>query len=594
MARNWTLETIRRTLETVETAETEGVEEASAEPINDSEKKAVKTVPESAQDGGDEGPVVSKIHTAAAKVIKKVQRIIRSDKTEHEVIINVENLETRVAILEDSKLEEFNIERSDSLRMAGSIYKGVVKNLEEGLKAAFVDIGYEKNAFLHYWDIIPSTINKEIELIDRPGTKKKSKSRITQKDIPRLYGPGKEIVVQVSKGPIGSKGPRVTTNLSIPGRYLVLLPHSDQSGISRKIESQEERQRLKKILRRLSIPEGMAVVMRTAGEGKKLRYFVRDLAMLLDEWSQIQEKIENDKAPSCVHQEPNLVERTVRDFLTEEVDRIVIDDKDGYERIQKMIAKISKRSANKVRLYTESQDIFTRFNISRQLENTYARQVQLKSGGYVVFDETEALVAIDVNTGKHKSKKDQTSSTILDVNLEAVEEVCRQLRLRNIGGLIVMDFIDMKQRKDQNEVYRRMKEALKKDRAKTHVLPISPLGLMQMTRQRHAESIQSRIYETCSHCDGKGVVKSSTTMSVEIQRKLTEILKRRPRDESDFQLRISVHPKVLERLRREDEQHLIELEKKYFGKLTLRSEPALKPEQFKITHIETNRDLFSN
>lgn len=212
----------------------------------------------------------------------------------------------------------------------------------------------------------------------------------------------------------------------------------------------------------------------------------------------------------------------------------------------------------------------------------------------MVFDETEALVAIDVNTGKHKSKKDQSSSTIIDVNLEAVEEVCRQLRLRNIGGLIVMDFIDMKQRRDQNEVYRRMKEALKKDRAKTHVLPISPLGLMQMTRQRHAESIQSRIYETCEHCDGKGVVKSVTTMSVEIQRKLTEILKRRPRDENDFRLRISVHPKVLERLRREDESHLIELEKKYFGKLTLRSEPALKLEQFKITHIETDRDLFSN
>lgn len=577
-------------------------ESATPEKAKETSKKTTKKVVRKtrsakkapAEEEEDDADSNSKIQTAAAKVIKKVQRIIRTDRGEHDVVINVESLETRVAILQGGKLEEFNIERSDSLRMAGSIYKGVVKNLEEGLKAAFVDIGYEKNAFLHYWDIIPSSIDKEIEIIDRPGAKKARANRITHKDIPKLYGPGKEIVIQVSKGPIGSKGPRVTTNLSIPGRYLVLLPHSDQSGISRKIESQEERQRLKKILRKLTIPEGMGVVMRTAGEGKKLRYFVRDLAILLEEWKQIQHKIQNDKAPSCVHQEPGLVERTVRDFLTEEVDRIVIDDKEGYDRIQAMIAKISKRSTNKVRLYSETQDIFGRFNITRQLENAYAREVQLKSGGYVVFDETEALVAIDVNTGKHKSRKDQTTSTILDVNLEAAEEICRQLRLRNIGGLIVMDFIDMKQRKDQAEVFRRMKELLKKDRAKTHILPISQLGLLQMTRQRHAESIQSRIYETCQNCAGKGAVKSPTTMSVEIQRKLAEILKRRPRDESDFQLRVSVHPRILNRLQREDESRMIALEKKYFGKLTFRADPELRPEQFKITHIESNKDIYAN
>ena len=536
--------------------------------------------------------IVETIRNAATSLVRRVQRLIKPIKKIHkEVIINAETLETRVAVSEDGRLEEFNIERTTEERLVGSIFKGKVRNLEDGLKAAFVDIGFEKNAFLHYWDIVPSSFDSGVEIVEREG-RRRDKPKITQKDIPRVYPPGSDIIVQVTKGTIGTKGPRVTTNLVVPGRYLVLLPNSDQSGISRKIENQQERQRLKKILRELSIPDAMGVIMRTAGEGQQKRYFVRDLALLLEEWRTVQDRIKSQPSATCVFQEPDLIERTVRDFLTEDVERIVVDNQKAYDRMREMVSRISKRSADKVKVYADPQPIFDRFNITKQLENAFSRQVHLKSGGYIVIDETEALVAIDVNTGRHKGGKDQESA-ILKVNLEAGAEISRQLRLRNMGGLIVLDFIDMKSRRDQQSVYQRMKEGLRRDKAKTHILPISQLGLMEMTRQRHSESVRAAVYDDCPYCKGRGKVKSVLTMSVEIQRKLNEILKKRPRDESDFQLRIVVHPTVLERLRTEDEKHLIEMEKRYFGKLSFRADTGMHAEQFKIVNVSNNEELAS-
>jgi len=555
------------------------------------EDKPFMPVPVAEQPKG----ILDTIKFAANTLVKKVQRLIRPEKKTHkEVVINAETLETRVAVLEDGRLEEFNIERTTEERLVGSIFKGKVRNLEDGLKAAFVDIGFEKNAFLHYWDIVPNQFDSGVEIVERPAgrDRRPARPKITQKDIPRLYPPGSEIIVQVTKGPISTKGPRITTNLVLPGRYLVLLPNADQSGISRKIENQEERKRLKKILRELAIPDGMGVIMRTAGEGQQKRYFVRDLALLLEEWHGVQERMKNQPPATCVFQEPDLIERTVRDFLTEDVERIVVDNQKAHDRMREMVARISRRSADKVKLYTDAQPIFDRFNISKQLENAFSRQVHLKSGGYIVIDETEALVAIDVNTGRHKGSRDQ-DTTILKVNLEAAEEICRQLRLRNMGGLIVLDFIDMKSRRDQQSVYQRVKEGLRRDKAKTHILPISQLGLMEMTRQRHTESVRSAVYDDCPYCKGRGKVKSTLTMSVEIQRKLQEILKTRERDESDFQLRIVVNPTVLERLRTEDEKHLIEMEKRYFGKLSFRADTGMHAEQFKIVNVENNEELAS-
>jgi ribonuclease G len=535
--------------------------------------------------------IIEAIKSAARKMVEKVARLLRPKKPSgKEIIINSESLETRVAVVQDGKLDEFTIERTNEERLVGSIFKGRVRNLEDGLKAAFVDIGFERNAFLHYWDIVPSQFDSNVEVVEREGARKRDRPKITQKDVPRLYPPGSEIIVQVTKGPIGTKGPRITTNLSLPGRYLVLLPNSDQSGISRKIENQEERQRLKRILRDLSIPDGMGVVMRTAGEGKQARYFVRDLALLLDEWHSIQERIQRQGGATCVFEEPDLIARTVRDFLTEDVDRIMVDDFGQFERIKEMIGRISSRSMGKVKFYNEPQPIFDRFNISKQLDTAFGRTVHLKSGGYIVIDETEALVAIDVNTGKHKSGKD-LDSTILQVNLEAADEIARQLRLRNVGGLIILDFIDMRHPKDQRAVYNRLRDALRRDKSKTHLLPISPLGLLEMTRQRQTESVQSSVYDDCPYCKGRGRVKSAETMSVEIQRKLVELLRKRPRDESDFQLRIVVHPTVYERMRREDEKFIIGIEKKFFGRISFRPDPGIHAEHFKIINAVSNDEL---
>lgn len=558
--------------------------EKAAGPVGEFKPVPVKDAPAQG--------IAERIRTVADKVIRKVQRIVKpvQKRIHKEVVINAESLETRVGVLEEGKLEEFTIERTGDERLVGSIFKGRIRNLEDGLKAAFIDIGFEKNAFLHYWDIVPNQFDSSVEIVDR-GSRKREKPRITHKDIPKLYPPGKDIVVQVTKGPIGTKGPRVTTNLALPGRYLVLLPNSDQSGISRKIEKQEERLRLKKILRELSIPDGMGVIIRTVGEGQQKRYFIRDLALLLDEWRQIQERINTQPLATCVFREPDLVERTVRDFLTEDVERIVIDSHQHFERVRGMISRISKRSVTKVKLYSDSQPIFDRFGITRQLETAFSRQVFLKSGGYIVIDETEALVAIDVNTGRHKSAGKDQESTIVKVNLEAAEEICRQLRLRNMGGLIVLDFIDMKSRRDQQMVFQRVRDGLRRDRAKTHILPISQLGLMEMTRQRHTESVRESVTDDCPYCSGRGKVKSAETMSVEIQRKLQEILKKRARDESDFQLRIVVHPVVLDRLRVEDEKLLIELEKRYFGRLSFRADGSFHAEQFKILNVTTGEEL---
>jgi len=557
------------------------------EKVEEETEPAYKPVPVSGTAPG----LMGTLRAVTDRVIRRVQRLMRPRvHSQKEVIINAESLETRVGLLEQGRLEEFTIERTEDERLVGSVFKGKVRNLEDGLKAAFVDIGFEKNAFLHYWDIVPAGFDSGVELVERDNRRSREKPRITQKDIPRLYPPSTDIVVQVTKGPIGSKGPRVTTNLALPGRFLVLLPNSDQCGVSRKIENHEERQRLKRIVRSLTIPDGMGVIIRTAGDGQKARFFVRDLAFLLAEWRAVQDRIATVPAPACVFREPDLIERTVRDFLTEDVDRIIVDDHTQYQRIREMIGRISRRSASKVRLYADSQPVFDRFAITRQIETAFSRQVHLKSGGYIVLDETEALVAIDVNTGRHKNGKD-ADSTILKVNLEAAEEICRQLRLRNIGGLIVLDFIDMKSHKDRQQVYQRMREGLKRDRAKAHVLPISQLGLMEMTRQRHTESVRESVYDDCPYCKGRGKVKSALTMSVEIQRKLSEILKKRQRDESDFQLRIMVHPTVLERLRTEDEELLIEMEKRYFGKLSFRPDPTFHAEQFKIVNVADNEEL---
>jgi len=521
-------------------------------------------------------------------MLDKVRKILGLPrKTGNKLIVSVEKLESRVALLENGRLEEYSVERKSTRNIVGSVFKGRVRNIEMGLKAMFVDIGFEKNAFLHFWDAIPAALDSGIEEIDRPSHKRPRK-RITVKDIPSIYPVGSEVIVQVTKGPIGTKGPRVTTNLSFAGRYLVLMPFSDRSGISRKIENPKERDRLRKILRDLDIPDGIGVIIRTVGEGQRARYFVRDLRFLLEQWAKVEERIRNEPAPVRVFEEPDLVERTVRDFLTEEIDEVLCDDRDATDRTMDMVGQISRRSRNRIHFYDGATPIFETCGVQKQIDDAFHRQVWLKCGGYIVIDETEALVAIDVNTGRNKGGRD-VEKTILQTNLEAADEIARQLRLRNIGGLIIGDFIDMKGRKDQQMVYNLMRERLKRDKAKTHVLPISQLGLMEMTRQRAQESLSESIYQNCPYCGGRGVVKTSMTTSVELHRTLNTVMRKYQDTVHDY--RVILNPDVLKRLKEEDEELLVELERRYASRLTFRGDPTYHHERFIVTDATTGAEL---
>jgi ribonuclease G len=530
-------------------------------------------------------------------IVTRIMKAIKNEKKSYsELIINSEPLEKRVALLNDGVLEKFEVERTGEDREVGAIFKGRIQNLEPGLKAAFVDIGQPKNAFLHYWDILPAANDSTIEVVrdnKSASQRKRESEKVSIKDIPKLYPIGSEIVVQITKGHIGTKGPRTTTNIALPGRFLVLMPYAGTLGISRKIEDKKERSRLKSILRDLTIPEGMGLIIRTAGEGKKARYFIRDLHILLKRWEVINQRLNESKKPACLYVEPDIVGRTVRDFLTEDIDRVMVDKKEDYDNIIAEVSTISPRSKSKIHRFTDDIPVFERFNIERQIEQTYMRCVPLPSGGEIVIEETEALISIDVNTGSHKNKNKDGKDFITQVNLESATEIARQIRLRNIGGLIIMDFIDMKAKKDRNAVFSRMRREMANDKAKSHILPISTLGIMQMTRQRHSESHSSGIYTDCPYCHGRGSVKSSRTMSVEIQRRLISVIRHiRVRDgvDKEINLRVLLHPTNLDRLRHEDEDLLLGIERSYGARLSFRADPIYHIENFKIIDVESGQE----
>lgn len=526
-------------------------------------------------------------------MIQHLKRLLGIGKPDpmrgNSIIVNVEKLERRVALLEDGLLEEYTVEREGDQNIVGCIFKGRVKNIEAGLKAMFVDIGLDKNAFLHFWDAIPAALDADLEEILRSSSNKKKPKNITSKDIPDIYPVGSEIVIQVSKGPIGTKGPRVTTNISLAGRYLVLMPFTEQFGISRKIEDPQERTRLRKIVQKLSIPEGMGIIMRTIAQGTRARHFVRDLAMLLGQWDEIEARRVSNPAPACIFQEPDLIERTARDFLTDEINQILCDDAETTEMIRHIAGKISRRAKRRVHFMpTSTQPLFERIGIQKQIDEAFSRQVWLPCGGYIVIDETEALIAIDVNTGRNRGSKD-VEKMILETNTEAAREVARQLRLRNIGGLVVIDFIDMRHRKDQQTVYKVIRDRLKKDKAKTQVIQISPIGLMEMTRQRINESLRDSMYEPCPYCQGRARVKTPMTMSVEIQRRLNTVIQKHRDTIGD--IIVIVNSDVLNRFKSEDAKLLGELERAHSGRLFFRSDPTLNRERFFIIDAKTEKNL---
>ncbi|MDR0351240.1 MAG: Rne/Rng family ribonuclease [Puniceicoccales bacterium] len=529
-----------------------------------------------------------------------LQRIIRaftrSDKIFREIIINSSSTEKRVALLEDGVLQEFEIEYSDMNNSVGAIFRGKIQNLESGLKAAFVEIGTEKNAFLHYWDAIPAA-DSSVEVVRENTTAKKA--TIAASDIPKLYPIGSEIMVQIIKSQIGTKGPRVTTNIALPGRFVVLMPFSGECGISKKIESKVERSRLKEILNKIKIPDGMGLIIRTAGEGKKMRYFVRDIHILLKKWETISNNMKKNSGPAMIYKEPDLIERTVRDFLTDDIDRVIIDDEDDYNKILDLVGTISSRSKRKIHYFSNDIAIFERFNVERQVEQTMMKYVSLPSGGEIVIEEVEALTAIDVNTGAHRNKNDETENKnfIYQVNAEAAREIARQIKLRNLGGLIIVDFVDMKNPRDKKKLYELMCELIGKDRERTQILPISHFGLMQISRQRHSQSTARDLRDACPYCSGKGFVKSSRAVSLEIQRRLSGILRRLGGDAKNGsstklkRIRIFIHPSVGQYLRERYEKVLLDIERNNNVKLIFRADSAFHAENFKIVDVDNGREL---
>ena len=500
-----------------------------------------------------------------------------------EIIIDMqERQERRVAILEDGILEEYYIERVEVHRHIGNICKAKVVNIISGIQAAFVDIGLDKNGFLHVDDVGSSAANLLDE--DDDGERPAQKTR-AERQISELLKEGQEIVAQVIKEPLGSKGVRLTTNISLAGRLLVLLPYDPQISISRKIEKPDERKRIRQMTADAGLPKGCGLIVRTAADGCTPQEFKRDAEYLINLWLAIEQKIKALQPPVLVHQELDLVFRTIRDAFSEDVSRVVVNDRNEYKEILKFVDLVVPEAKKNIELYEGKEPIFEKWGVQRDIERAFRRRVWLKCGGYIVIDQTEALVAIDVNTGRHTASEGP-EDTIFRANVEAADEIARQLRLRNIGGLVVMDFIDMRNKQYQRDLLLRLQNALRKDKAKCSLLPISEFGLVEMTRQRVKESISQSVFDECPYCHGRGMVKSVISVCLDVQRAVKgHFSYRRERD-----IRIEVHPLVMEAMR-ENIAMLRLMEEQFRARVTLVNNDRLHVEEYNIFDHRSGRQL---
>jgi ribonuclease G len=541
-----------------------------------------------------------------------------------EILINACNLEVRVAAVEDNSLAEFFVERNQQRSLVGNIYKGKVTRVLPGMQAAFVDIGLEKAGFLHVSDFLTGIdgmgsmadlLGEEVEtepvepdapeeIVDQPsedgpdvavgedgaapqpeqgrGRRRRRRGgaqpRRVRLPIEQQLHRGQEIIVQIAKEPMGTKGARLTSSISLPGRFLVYMPTSNNLGLSRRIESAEERARLRGILTEMRPQQG-GFIVRTACEGVSRREIQRDVAFLTKTWGSILKKNEKSPPASELYSDLDVALRTVRDLFSSEVDRLWCDDTDTYSRIVQFVQTYMPRLRARVQLYHENEPLFEHFKVEPQIERALDRKVWLKSGGYLIFDQAEALTAIDVNTGRFVGKKSQ-DETILRTNLEAADEVVRQLRLRNIGGIIIVDFIDMTREADRKRVSESLKEALRRDKARTSALKISELGLVQMTRKRTRESLEELLTDPCPRCQGSRVVKSVPTLAAEVLRGVQREAAKKPPTEM---LMVKVSSQVARYLYDFGAKDLAALEHQLNSKIVLRSKDGLEPGAFELS-----------
>ncbi len=507
-----------------------------------------------------------------------------------EIIINASPSETRIALLEDKELVEILVERPEAVRRVGDIYKGRVNAVLPGMQAAFVDLGLEKSAFLHASDLQPDSDLDEMFEEDEDGDDRKRSGGRGRRDEapPRIEDAlkkGQEILVQITKEPIGTKGPRVTTQVSLPGRYLVYMPAHEHVGVSRKIEDRTERTRLKTLLRELR-PKGAGVIVRTVGAEQGRKEFQSDVKYLEQLWQKIEKQAERSRAPSLLHQEMEFTTGLIRDIFTEDVAQLVIDSKEEHRQILRYLSTYAPELKPRVKQYRGEAPIFDHFGIEGEIEKAMERKVWLKKGGYITIDQTEALVAIDVNTGRFTGKKSQ-EETILKTNLEAAEEIARQLRLRDLGGIVVLDFIDMEDEANKKAVVDTLRNRLKRDRSRTKAFAVSDLGLVEMTRQRQRPSLANYFTENCAACEGTGRVLSLSSATLKIERMLRRVGQR----SRERQLLLRVHPDVAVHLVEQNADRLERLEKQYRFRVEIRDDPSLRRDEIRLFRGKTFEEI---
>ena len=498
-----------------------------------------------------------------------------------ELLINVEPMETRVAVLEEGAFEEFYVERSSPAPLLGNVYKGKVTSVVPGIRAAFVDLGVGKNGFLYLTDIVGPTPDVEEAVsmeASRPASVPLTGSRMPR--IQDLVRVGQEILVQVIKEPLGTKGPRLTTHLTLPGRFLVLMPMDATSGVSKRIEDPKERDRLRGLLKDLRAPEDLGLIVRTAAQGATRRQLSRDLRFLVSLWKRIKARSVRAPAPSLIHEEYNLTLRIVRDNLTEDVNKILVDSKEEFQKIHRFLTQTEPHMRSRVDLYHQEIPLFEKRGLEREIERIYNRKVELPSGGTVVIEQTEGLVAIDVNSGKFTGRRN-LEETAFVTNMEAAEEIARQIRLRDLGGILIMDFIDMNAQSHRQRVFNTLQNGLRKDRAKTNLIFLSEFGLVQMTRQRVRRSLESLSFQECPTCQGRGMIRSVLTVSINCLRQIRKAFQVSKKQTVE----VTAHPDLASRLFNEDRNAIAAMEQQYHGGVVVKADASVHLETVKIQPV---------
>ena len=502
-----------------------------------------------------------------------------------ELIINVAPLETRIATVEDKRLVDLQIERHENRSVVGNIYKGRVDSVVPGIQAAFIDIGFEKNGFLYVSDIAAAEGTGDFDFEEGTARRRGRSRRSKPPGIASLLSKNQHIMVQVSKDRLGTKGVRLTNYVTLPGRYIVFMPTVTQLGISRKIEDERERDRLRGILQDIR-PKNVGLILRTAAEGRKKAHFTADVRYLSKMWNKVKSKMESVKGPALLHEDLGPILRIVRDIFTNDVDKLTIDSESEYSRILNFLDSFAPSLRKRCKLYAAKQPIFEKFSVEEEIQKALRRKVYFKSGGYICIDQTEALVAIDVNTGRFTGSKG-LEDTVFQTNLQAAEEIARQVRLRDLGGIIVIDFIDMRLDQNRKELIRKLHDCLKNDRAKTTISEISELGMIEMTRKRVKHNLVKALSQPCPYCEGSGLVRSVTTMTFDTLRMLHSLFCWT----KEQRILLQVHPDVARRLRHENKDIVDSIAQRFDREIIIESVSDFHIHDAKILSALTRKEI---